>query len=685
VSQDRVVEAAAMSHARQLRRLSRADSFSRPPAIDRNHTHVRKIMVFAVLVIAGSSFFALPTHAQEETRSPEQELVEKYAPIVYMKAQEDACDPDGEPYAPQAVDIVLDNPDVVLRQLGTGDPVIDQAPSAADLYRRNEGFYLDFPGDALAPGCIYEQDFDKYTGTVTGARDPVVYGHIATQDDRPDQLAVQYWFFWYFNDWNNKHEGDWEGIQLLFDVGTVDEALATDPTSTGYAQHEGGEAADWESEKLDREGDHPVVYPSRGSHASYYGSALYIGRSASEGFGCDTTDGPSVRTEPSVVLLPSTASGPDDEFAWIEFNGRWGERQSGPFNGPTGPQDKERWTHPIDWHDDLRASSVVVPAGDRQGDSLVNTFCTVVESGSTALVLLKTSPLRLVIALAIVALLARWLAGRTAWNRVEALPMIRRRRAGQIIRAAAGSYRRRAGVLITIGLVYLPVAVAVSAIASLLLLVPLIGDLTALADNAGETSLLFALLAGSFANLLAYTAVNAMVAAYYEMLSEGESAGGMDAVRRAWSCAPQLLRGFLRSFLIVGLLLVSVIGIPFGLWFLIRFQFLAQAVVTENRSGRSALARSSELVRGRWWHTAAMIGLFNVLVAASGAIVGLLILVLVASIPLWLFSGLVTLVYALIVPLAAVAQTLLFGDAVAAEREDAGSSRTGDVNDLVPA
>jgi len=46
----------------------------------------------------------------------------------------------------------------------------------------------------------------------------------------------------------------------------------------------------------------------------------------------------------------------------------------------------------------------------------------------------------------------------------------------------------------------------------------------------------------------------------------------------------------------------------------------------------------------------------------------LLLLVFVAGIPLWLFSGLITVVYAFIVPLAAVAQTLLFGDAVAQQR-----------------
>ena len=34
----------------------------------------------------------------------------------------------------------------------------------------------------------------------------------------PGELALQYWLFYAFNDWNNLHEGDWEMIQLLFDA-----------------------------------------------------------------------------------------------------------------------------------------------------------------------------------------------------------------------------------------------------------------------------------------------------------------------------------------------------------------------------------------------------------------------------------------------------------------------------------
>ncbi len=632
---------------------------------------VRRLVALAALVAAGAALIPTPAAAQADTSaSTEQELVEKYAPILLLKEQAAPCDPDGEPYSPQSVDIVLDNPDVVLRQVGNGDPILKVAPTASDLYGRSEGFFLDFPGSALEPGCIYEQDFDRYTGTVTGEREPVVYAHIATQADEPDKLAVQYWFYWYYNDWNNKHESDWEGIQLLFDVGTVDEALQVEPVSVGYAQHEGGERAAWDSSKLEREGTRPYVYPSAGSHASYYSSALYIGRSASEGFGCDTTAEPSVRTDPSVILLPTESSGPDDEFAWVDYNGRWGERQSGAFNGPTGPQDKERWIEPVDWHNGLRSDSVVVPAGDGRGESIIKTFCGVVEAGSGALVTLKTSPLRLVITLAILVSVGAWLARRTVWDQVGALPMIRRRRAGQIIRAAAGSYRRRAGILITIGLVYLPISVLVAATSSVLQVIPLIRRFTELADNATETSLIFAVLAGSIANLIAFVAVNAMVAAYYDLLGDGDAdPSGMDAVRRAWTHAVDLLAGFGRALVIVLALLVSVIGIPFGIWFLVRYQFMPQVVVTENRNGRDALSRSAQLVSGRWWHTAVMVGLFNLLVVVSGLVFGLLLLVLFAGIPLWIFSGLISLVYAMIVPLAAVAQTLLFGDAVAQQHD----------------
>lgn len=79
-------------------------------------------------------------------------------------------------------------------------------------------------------------------------------------------------------------------------------------------------------------------------------------------------------------------------------------------------------------------------------------------------------------------------------------------------------------------------------------------------------------------------------------------------------------------------------------------------------------------MQGRWWHTAIMVGVFNALPFVTAITVGLLLLLALTALPLWFFSALMTITYALLVPLTATAQTLLFGDAVAehgdAERKE---------------
>src|SRR5205823_420319 len=115
----------------------------------------------------------------------------------------------------------------------------------------------------------------------------------------------------------------WEGIQLAFDADSAREALRKQPREVAYAQHEGGELAAWDSEKLERVGRHPVVYVASGSHAAHYSSALWLGRSASEGWGCDDTRGPSHRVRLAAVVVPTRVSASTDRYAWLAFQGRW--------------------------------------------------------------------------------------------------------------------------------------------------------------------------------------------------------------------------------------------------------------------------------------------------------------------------------------------------------------------------
>jgi hypothetical protein len=631
---------------------------------------IRRWFVALAVLIAALAMSA--TSAQAGASEPtstdelEQQLAERYAPVVMIKQQADECDPDGEPYRPADVATVLENPEIALRQLSDGNPLVTRGPTASDLFELGEGFFLDFPGSPLTPGCIYERDFDKFTAGIP----PTVYAHVVQQPDEPDLVFVQYWFYWYFNDWNNKHESDWEGVTLKFEASTVDEALAVGPSEVGYSQHEGGERANWDDDKLEREGDHPVVYSSAGSHASYFGSAVYLGRGASEGFGCDDTTGPSERLDPAVVVLPDAVSDASDPLAWLSYEGRWGERQRGSFNGPTGPIVKDRWLEPAPWFDDLRPSSVVIPAGDSAADEVIDVFCGLVERGSAALITWSLSPARLIVIAIGAVLLARFLIGRTDWKAVPAEPIVRRRRAGQILRGAFRAYRREPAVYVMFGLVYLPAALITGLLMGLVALIPFVSSILSLATGASGTSLALAALAGSIANVAAFVVVSAVVAEYLDRAESGVD-GAVLAIRTTWGHRRELMSGFARSFAIVFALLATFVGAPWGIRQLVRYQFVPQTIMFGDCDGRGSLRRSTDLVRGRWWHTALVTAVINASTTATALFVGLLLLVVVSGIPLWIFSALISLVYVLVAPLAAIAMTLLYGDARAEAEGDA--------------
>ncbi len=208
---------------------------------------------------------------------------------------------------------------------------------------------------------------------------------MVTERAHPGQLALQYWFFYVFNDYNNKHEGDWEMIQLDFRASDVQQALVrgrrtrSATASTTEPSGRTGATASWRSSI----GTHPVVYPAAGSHANYYQPALYLGRSAAQGVGCDDTVGPSRQLLPRVAFVPTDRAAYLADYPWLGFQGHWGEEQPGFYNGPTGPNTKVQWTQPITWADTTwRDTAFAVPGGGTVGHSATDFFCGAVAAGS---------------------------------------------------------------------------------------------------------------------------------------------------------------------------------------------------------------------------------------------------------------------------------------------------------------
>ena len=524
-----------------------------------------------------------------------------------------------------------------------------------DLVDRYE-YHLDFPGNALDPGC----DYERWARRLTKGSQPVIYAHVATEAAAPGQLALQYWFFYPFNDFNNTHEGDWEMIQLLFEAGDAEEALGQDPVAVGYSSHEGAERADWDDEKLERDGTHPVVYPAAGSHANKFTEALYLGSSAEAGVGCDDTRGPHDELRPRVTTIPSDSGEAAAALPWITFEGRWGELQKAFFNGPTGPNLKTQWTEPITWSEDWRSQSYAVPTGGIFGTSATDLFCNGVAAGSKALTRLVRNPLPLLLLLTTLGVLLVYAAVKATWTPVAPLRLGHRRAWGQILAAAGRMYVTRPRLFLGLGLLFLPIVVVITLLQWLIFeLLDLVGAFTG--EVAGGGALL-ALVVGTTLTLLGFTFVQAATACALVELDAGRPIGPLAAYRLAFERIRPLL-GATAIFVFAWVVLTTTaVLIPVAIWLAIRWALLAPAVELEGRMAIGALRRSAELVRRRWIRVASLVGLGAAVALAAGPLLGAL-LIFATNAPFALLNVVAGIVYALALPFVALTTAYVYFDA----------------------
>ena len=608
---------------------------------------------FLLACVAVSALAAVPVAAA--STADEQALADRFAPVVRLVDQPEECGP-GEPYIPTDVDVLFDEPTVALRGPWRPTDLVKIGPSSSDLVNRYE-YHLDFPGDPLDAGC----DYELWARRLTDGTSPTVYSHVATDPGYPGKLALQYWFFYPFNDFNNTHEGDWEMTQLVFDATDARDALDKTPVEVGYSSHEGAERAAWGDEKLEIvDGTHPVVYPASGSHANKFTSALYLGSSAEAGVGCDVTIGPHRELGPVVKAIPSETAAAENAFPWIAFEGRWGELQKAFFNGPTGPNLKSQWTHPIEWSQDWRDQGYAVPAGGFFGTGATDLFCTGVAVGSKGLVLLLRSPLLGLLALGGFVALVLFAVIRATWHPVAPLRIGRRRSWGQILSASARMYVQRWRLFLGIGALLVPITVAITLLQWLLFrVVDLIGVVT------GQGAGVFAILAfaiGAAMTLLGLGLVQATATCALVEIDAGRPIGAVQAYRIALGRIRPLL-GAIGLFVVawVGLTLTAFL-IPFAIWLSVRWCLLAPIVELEGGSPLSVLRRSGRLVRGRWIRTASLVGASALLVIAAGPLLGVA-LIFTTSMPLAFLNIAAGVVYALALPYVALVTAYVYFDA----------------------
>jgi hypothetical protein len=596
------------------------------------------------------------TPASRQALSAEQQLADKYAPVVYLRNQSEPCDKRGSPYAPIPVEFVFDIETIVLKRHAGGRTTEEaRAFDASELYGKGDEYFIDLPGNPKRPGCRYEQDYlaraDDYT--------PVAYAHIAREEGH-EGFALQYWLFYYFNDWNNKHEGDWEMLQLTFAGPTAQDALEQEPTGVGFSQHGGGERAEWDDDKLSKDGNHVIAHAAAGANANLYEASIILGRGENGmGFGCDDASRPSRPVELEARLVEEPA-GPTSEFAWLAYDGRWGERAPWEFNGPTGPNDKRAWREPFSWQEDLRPSSIRVPTRSTVGPNAVNFFCDAIWVLSTPLFLVYRIPPALLVSGLVVGLAGvLFTTTRTAYRPVVVPPLRRRRRFGQILTAAARLYRRNVWLFVGIGLLFIPAGIIETAMQWLLFLPPFADTIAGFFSSSLAAKAVIALTVGNLASSIVYWFVGVASTAAVARIDAGRQDPLADNARDLVRRLPGLLVARLKALAIVVLLAITVVGLPWAIRQAIRWAFIEESMLLDGAPSRDALATSARAVDSHWWHAfrcLLVLGLLGYLVGPAIAMA----LLLASSASVSAINLVSSLVFAAVAPFVAVCQALLY-------------------------
>ncbi|GAA4548026.1 hypothetical protein [Pseudonocardia xishanensis] len=200
--------------------------------------------------------------------------------------------------------------------------------------------------------------------------------------------VLQYWYFYAFNDWRstfhgvNDHEADWETVSVYLVPGP---SGGLEPAWVAGSSHDhtGDDLRRrWDDPLLDKEGEHPILYPGAGSHSHAFVAGDYVvsvGLPALRAVlrtiqrvrawlmpfapepGSGSFDIPFIdyARGDGVVLTEWNRVPIDDSTEWVrDFRGLWGLDTKDSFGGeraPAGPRYERdgsvrgSWADPLGW------------------------------------------------------------------------------------------------------------------------------------------------------------------------------------------------------------------------------------------------------------------------------------------------------------------------------------------------
>jgi hypothetical protein len=293
--------------------------------------------------------------------TPDPRLLAQYEPVMQFDPLEQ--------FLPTKVESFIT--DAALEQLdGTGSwSVVKPNAAPGDLPGPGSGTWR-LNEDACTPAAPLG-GLACYSGAAsTGGGGPAVYGRVVREDG---QVVLQYWYF-YYDDVDSyvyppsdflwqAHEGDWENVDVVL-------AGDGEPAFVGYSQHCLGQRRAW-TDTTRFDDTHPIVHVAIGSHANYFtpGTHPIIAKCVPDqvafvlkriGLPLPVDyafEGPTAGPPGSGGdVMPIHQIG-DEDAAWLQFPGSWGELQyfHAPLpigtvafgTSPVGPAYHAEWNDPL--------------------------------------------------------------------------------------------------------------------------------------------------------------------------------------------------------------------------------------------------------------------------------------------------------------------------------------------------
>jgi hypothetical protein len=227
----------------------------------------------------GVSPWTSPSAPRPVSHDDAQRLAERFAPVLRFSK--------GERFFPVDVDRFVEDSEVCAvellerdlrrpKQLGCVDARTGTHPKArTDCTGRRRCFV------SLVPRLEHERELRSLSARLRleGRLHPdsdtgfTVHWHVERTSE--ERVVVEYWILYSFNDFTNRHVGDWEwvGVEVEISDDSSDDSLFVHGAEKAlYSSHHSGLWRTWPDVTMEDglAGDHPVVYVAKGSHANYF-------------------------------------------------------------------------------------------------------------------------------------------------------------------------------------------------------------------------------------------------------------------------------------------------------------------------------------------------------------------------------------------------------------------------------